>query len=73
MNVGMLWYDNSKDDLAEKIKRAAQHYRDKYGAPADLVFVNPKMLNGPVEATGIEVRTSTTILPNHLWMGRDKH
>ena len=32
MNIGMLWFDNDKKtDLAGKITRAADYYRNKYG------------------------------------------
>ncbi len=47
MNIGMLWFDNDpKADLAVKIKRAAQYYRNKYGKTPTLCFVHPSMLPG---------------------------
>lgn len=85
MNVGMLWFDNDpKVNLDSKIARAADYYRSKYGCTPTLCFVHPSMLcNGkaPDEATssappqksvaacGIEIRSTRSVLPNHLWIG----
>ena len=79
MNVGMLWFDNdTKVDLAARIQRAASYYRDKYGRAPNLCFVHPSMLGAtPVNTnggsnngcSGIEVRTTRSVLPNHFWLG----
>ena len=45
MNVGMLWFDNDpKTELDDKIKRAANYYREKYGNPPTVCFVHPSMM-----------------------------
>ncbi len=71
MISGMLWFDNDpKTGLAKKIDRAAQYYQKKYGQPANLCFVHPKMLGKEqIEAADVEVKTSETILLHHLWIG----
>ncbi len=80
MNTGMLWFDNDpKADLAIKIQRAADYYRQKYGETPDLCFVHPSMVGaGPavpgqgqaaLQAGKIEVRTNRSILPHHFWIG----
>jgi len=45
MNIGMLWFDNSKTDLFTKIERAAGYYHNKYGRRPNLCFVHPSTLN----------------------------
>jgi len=79
MNVGMLWFDNdAKTDLFGKIERAASYYQDKYGKSPNVCYVHPSMTRavtapqedtGPIRAGAIEVRTTRSVLPNHLWIG----
>jgi len=73
MNIGMLWFDNDKkSDLSSKIQRAASYYRDKYGRTPNLCFIHPSMLGTTPVSTngsGIEVRTTRSVLPNHFWLG----
>jgi hypothetical protein len=79
MNVGMLWFDNdTKIDLTTKVHRAARYYKDKYGTIPDLCYVHPTMFgisgtqnveNSPIRAGEIEIRTTQTVLPNHIWIG----
>lgn len=73
MRKGMLWFDNdTKSDLAERIAHAAIYYRGKYGQEPNLCFVNPKMLSGNSPwPTGIEVRSTRSVLPNHFWIGQN--
>jgi hypothetical protein len=71
MNIGMLWFDNDiKADLPTKIQRAADYYKNKYGRTPNLCFVHPSMVVSPEKQTGeVELRTSRSVLPNHLWLG----
>jgi hypothetical protein len=71
MDVGMLWYDNdARQNLAQKVARAAEHYRAKYGLTPNLCFVNPALLpHGPEAAGDVQVRPARTVLPNHFWLG----
>ena len=74
MNYGMLWFDNDPDaDLPKKIDRAAAYYRKKYGLAPTICYVNPKMAPEKKGKAGeVEIKTSPTILPNHLWIGITK-
>ena len=71
MDIGMLWYDaDTKQDLAQKVARAAEHYRAKYGVSPNLCFVNPAQLPaGAASAAGVQVRPARTVLRNHFWLG----
>jgi hypothetical protein len=71
MNTGMMWFDNDpKTALPDKVARAAEYYRSKYGHSPDVCLVNPGMLPQPVLQTGrIQVRPMRTVLPGHLWIG----
>jgi hypothetical protein len=75
MNTGMLWFDNDpKATLVQKIDRAAEYYRTKYGCTPDLCLVNPAMLTDTLCETGrIHVRSLKSIMPNHLWIGVEDH
>ena len=78
MNIGMLWFDNDpKAEIQIKIERAAVYYVKKYGKTPNLCFVHPSMLrSAPADQPeklmkngAIEVRTSRSVLPNHVWIG----
>ena len=75
MHVGMLWFDNDpRTGLADKVSRAADYYRKKYGQVPDLCMVHPAMMIGRPElvesrAEKIAVIPDRTILPGHLWIG----
>ncbi|MCS7249261.1 MAG: hypothetical protein NZ840_13625 [Anaerolineales bacterium] len=78
MEIGMLWFDNDpKVGLAEKIRRAASYYRQKYGITPNLCFLHPSMLsrNGleapPLRSPlfDLEIRTSKSVMPNYFWIG----
>ena len=72
MRIGMLWFDDNKGrELADKVERAAVHYESKYNLRPDICFVHPSMLVGqPDTVNGIELKGSNTVLPHHLWIGR---
>ena len=78
MKIGMLWFDNDpKVDLMLKIERAADYYRQKYGATPTTCIVHPSMLeedpsapDAPATKNGkLTVRTSRSVMPNHFWIG----
>jgi hypothetical protein len=72
MKVGMLWFDEDQEvDFAQKIERASDYYRLKYGRRPDLCFVHPESIgegDSPSKAT-MKVKTSNTLLANHFWIG----
>jgi hypothetical protein len=70
VNIGMLWVDNDpQSELKQKIERATAYYRKQYGKTPDLCFVHPSMLGEMMSTGKIEVRSSRSILPSHLWIG----
>ena len=71
MNTGLLWFDNSKLSLADKVRKAAQYYKKKYGRAAEVCLVNPSMMGDEKmsEVEGITVRAWRPVLPGHLWIG----
>ena len=69
MEVGMLWYDDTKKELSEKVARAVEYYKTKYGVAPTLCFVNPSMLRQAEVMGSVQVRPARTVLANHLWLG----
>lgn len=70
MNVGMLWFDNDPNlPLADKVAKAADYYRRKYGKTPDLCLVHPGMIGDTQAAGAVSVRSNRSILPGHLWIG----
>jgi hypothetical protein len=70
MNVGMLWLDDDKRrSFEEKVRRAADHYREKYGRLPELCFVSSKMSDVAKKVGRIEVKSAKTVLPYHFWLG----
>jgi hypothetical protein len=67
----MLWFDNSKDSLADKIQRAVAYYSKKYGRTPELCLVHPKMLaNEKLDGLDkITVRPWRYVLTGHFWIG----
>ena len=69
MEVGMLWYDDTKKELSEKVARAVEYYTSKYGVAPTLCFVNPNMLKQAELMGSVQVRPARTVLANHFWVG----
>jgi hypothetical protein len=73
MDIGMLWYDDdSRRTLNDKVARAVEHYRTKYGAQPTVCFVNPTLLkekDAPDLAAGLLLRASRQVMLNHFWIG----
>lgn len=72
MNIGMLWYDDdAKRKLDEKVARAVEYYRAKYGVQPTECYVHPGMLaeGQPPISAGVRLRPSGTVIKNHLWLG----
>jgi hypothetical protein len=71
MNIGMLWYDDDRQrSLEEKVRRAADYYRQKYGQSPNLCLINPQSANGgPQAVNSIELKAAPNILPYHFWIG----
>lgn len=74
MDIGMLWFDDDgKRNTAEKIKRAAEYYKAKYGREPVVCYVHPDLLdNGKEGQVGlIRIIGSRTVIKNHFWLGVD--
>ena len=71
MNTGMLWFDNDpKTTLKDKIIRAADYYRKKYGRVPNTCLINPDALSGEKIDLGIlSVRPYRPVLPGHFLIG----
>jgi hypothetical protein len=70
MKVGMMWLDTDKQrTLEEKVKRAADYYRDKYGRLPEVCLVNDRLLNDEKKVGRIMVQPAKAVLPGHFWLG----
>jgi hypothetical protein len=71
MDIGMLWYDDDgKRPLGEKVARAVDFYKSKYGVVPTVCFVNPTTLkDGPDSASGVQLRSARNVLADHFWIG----
>ena len=74
MQEGLLWFDaDPKRNLAEKVARAADRYRYKFGRKPDMCYVNPSMLlapdKGSLECNGVRLVPATNVLKHHFWIG----
>lgn len=69
MKIGMLWLDDEKRPLSEKVMRAAEYYEAKYGRYPDTCQVNEGMLDVACDIAGIRVEPARYVLPHHLWLG----
>jgi hypothetical protein len=78
MEQGLLWFDDSKRTLTEKVKLAANHFQKKYGRTPDLCLVHPSMFNADTEGVvpfygvDIHIRPYRPVPPGHLWVGLDE-
>lgn len=78
MQVGLLWLDDSPNvPFWQKLERAADYYKSKYGRVPNVCYVHPSCL--PCRQAGlpessqngkITVRSAPDILPHHFWLGR---
>jgi hypothetical protein len=70
MNVGMLWLDDDRNrSLDEKVNRAVEYYREKYGRIPEMCLVNKGMLAEEKQVGQVNVQPIANILPHHFWLG----
>jgi hypothetical protein len=71
MDIGMLWYDDdSKRPLSEKVARAVDYYKAKYGSVPTVCFVNPATLKESSDtAAGVQIRPARNVMVDHFWLG----
>lgn len=68
--IGLLWFDNSKKPLAEKIIAATQHYLTKYGLIANEVHIHAANYDPGAMVDGIKIVVDPLMLKNHIWVVR---
>ena len=70
MDVGMMWLDdNKKRSLAQKVERASEYYRDKYGRHPTFCHVHRQSVEEEAQIGDIQLIPDPQILPNHFWLG----
>jgi len=71
MKTGLLWFDDSpRLSLADKVVDAVRHYREKFGRSPNVCYVHPStMTDAKAAPAEVRVVTSTTVQPNHFWVG----
>ena len=71
MDIGMLWYDDdNKRPFTDKVARAVDYYKAKYGSVPTVCFVNPASLkDAPDTAAGVQIRSARNVMVDHFWLG----
>ncbi len=71
LKVGMMWFDDTRGrPLADKIARAADHYRAKYGRSSDICYISAdRLAQGQPPPQGMRLKGAPDILPDHFWLG----
>ena len=81
LKTGLLWYDDDpRRGLADKVGRAAQRCREKYGHWPNTCYVHPQVLADHIgqelqvtcpkrRRTMIRVLSAPNILLHHYWLG----
>ena len=71
MDTGMLWFDDGPQALKEKVARAVSFYATKYGRTPTVCLVHPVTKDGAEvpSLSGVVLRETRTILPNHFLVG----
>lgn len=73
MTIGMLWYDNSKATLAEKIEKAVLYYENKYTKQTRTIYVNPADFDETATIDGVQIISRKQVQRNHLWLTETDH
>ena len=75
METGMMWYDDSPArSLGDKLTRAVEYYRAKYGGAPNTCYVHPSCMPDqegvPQECPqGLRLVRAHDVLPHHFWLG----
>ena len=74
LKEGLLWFDDDPGrDLAQKVGRAARHYRQKFGRKPNVCYVHPSLLEGSSHSVGgVQVASLASILRHHFWVGEEE-
>lgn len=72
MFTGLMWFDSDpKKTLQVKVAEAARRYFEKFGQLPSVCYVNPLALDDALQVQMIAVRPLRSVMPNHLWIGKD--
>ena len=64
--IWMMWYDNSKTDLATKIAKASNYYTEKYEKQVSTVLANPADIDPDVSVSGVKIIADVQCQRNYL-------
>ena len=68
--TGMLWFDNSKASLADKVTRAAEYYQNKYDKIPNCCCVHVNQAAQAPKTVGeIAIVETRQVMPNHFLIG----
>lgn len=67
--IGMLWLDDSKASIEEKVRKAAAYYAQKYGRAPVWCFANAGQVPAETAVDGIAVKPSPSTLKHHFFLG----
>ena len=72
LQEGLLWFDDDPvRTVTDKVGRAVQRYRQKYGHSPEVCYVHPAHIKESEVslAEGVKVLPAKSILPHHFWLG----
>jgi hypothetical protein len=71
MREGWLWFDNDTGrTVEEKVQRAAERFRAKFGQKPDTCYVHPQAIaDKEQQCGGVRVIAARHVLPHHFWLG----
>ncbi len=82
MHLGLLIYDGSKAPLSVRISSAQKRYQQKYGTPANRIYLNPveqtqdaaqfEASRLAVESANAALLVKHNIMPQYIWLGREE-
>lgn len=70
MSLGLLYRERrAKDELADRILRAASAYQRMYGRRPEVCYVHPSCQEGLATLPQMEVRADEQIQPDQFYLG----
>ena len=69
---GMLWLDDSKAPLKDRVRNAARFFREKYGLSATHCLVPVSEAPKPIKIGRVFIEPSQAAPAKHLWLFRRK-
>jgi hypothetical protein len=71
MREGWLWFDNDQSrTVEEKVRRAAERYREKFGRVPNTCYVHPQAIDDKeLQCGSVRVVAARHVLLHHFWLG----